>query len=276
MINNLEGNAFSDQPFFDRDFIKTNKIKSVEGNYSKKKDGDLVRSTNDFFKYEFDSLGNLSKTMEVRSDSGKKDTSFNYYIYDDKNLLITHKKTESGGLTSLNYQFDSLSQIIGIEQSRELLDVKGNVLQSISINKESIRYFQTDKGIKKVTYNNYGLPYMDEFTVRNEDGYKLEEIQKLRMASAEYKKKFIYNEKGLLAAIQTFYNNSENPVQEITFKYDHFGNIIEKKHFKEGIFIGELQIIYDNKTQLLGSTIEKMQGSNMMYILRFNVIKFYK
>ncbi len=275
MINNLEGNAFSDQPFFDRDFIKTNNIKSLEGLYSKKKDGDIVRSTNDFFKYEFDSLGNLSQTIQVRSNAGKKDTSFNYYIYNDNNQLITHKKTESGGLTALHYIFDSLSRITGIEQSRELLDLKGNVLQSISINKESIRYFKTDKGIKKVTYNNYGLPYMDEFTVWNEDGYKLEAIQKLRMASAEYKKKFIYNEKGLLAAIQTFYNYSENPVQEITFKYDHFGNIIEKKHFKEGIFIGELQIIYDNKTQLLGSTIEKMEGSNMMYILRFNTIKFY-
>jgi hypothetical protein len=117
---------------------------------------------------------------------------------------------------------------------------------------------------------------MDEFTIWNEDGYKLEELQKLRMASAEYKKKFIYNEKGLLSSIQTFYNNSESPVQETTFKYDHFGNIIEKKQFKEGIFLGELQIIYDNKTQLLGSTIEKMEGSNMMYILRFNTVKFYK
>lgn len=276
MINNLDGNAFTELPFFDNEFIKTNKIKSFEGQYSKKKDGDIVRSTSDFYKYEFDSLGNLVKTIHVKTDAGKKDTSYNFYIYNDRNLIITHKKSEGGGITSTYYQYDSINRIIGYNQSREILDTKGDVLQSISINKESIKYFPFDKGPRKVTYNNYGLPYMDEYTIWNEDGYKLEEIQKLRMASAEYKKKFFYNEKGLLASIRVHYNDSEKPVEETTFNYDHFGNLIEKKQFKEGIFIGELQIIYDNKTQLLGSTIERIEGTNMMSILRFNDIKFFK
>jgi hypothetical protein len=138
-----------------------------------------------------------------------------------------------------------------------------------------MKYFKIQTGNKKVTYNNYGLPYMDEYESWDSDGYKLEEVQKLRMGSTEYKKKFFYNEKGLLSTYAIHYNNSEKPVQEVQFKYDNFGNLIERKSFKEGIFIGELQIIYDNKTQLLGSTIEKLAVDNFMVILRYKEIQFY-
>ncbi len=276
MINNLSGDAFTDKPFFDLDFIKRNRIKSLEGNYSKKKDGDVVRSTNDFFKYTFDTIGNLISTIQVKSDLGKKDTTLNQYIYNENNLLIIHRKTENGGITAYHYQYDSLNRIISIEQKRDVLDLKGELTSSISINKETMKYFKIDNGFKKVTYNNYGLPYMDEFETWNADGYKLEEIQKLRMGSTEYKKKFFYNEKGLLSSWGKYYNNSEKPVQEAQFKYDSFGNIIERMNYSDGNFIGELQIIYDTKTQLLGSTVEKQAGGNLLIILRFKDIQFFK
>jgi hypothetical protein len=275
MINNLSGDAFTDKPFFDRDFIKRNRIKSLEGNYSRKKDGDIVRSTNDFFKYTFDTTGNLISTFQVKSDLGKKDTSVNYYVYNQKNLIIIHRKTERGGLTAYHYEYDSLNRIIAIEQNRDIVNLKGDVVSSISINKETLKYFNIESGFKKTTFNNYGLPYMDEFESWDADGYKLEEIQKWRMGSNQYNKKFFYNDKGLLSTWAIHYNNSEKPVQETQFKYDGFGNVIERKYFKEGIFIGELQIIYDNKTQLLGSTIEKLAGANYMVILRFKDIQFY-
>ena len=276
MIHNLSGDAFTDKPFFDRDFIKRNNIKSLEGQYSRKKDGDIVRTSNDLFKYSFDTTGNLISTFQVRSDLGKKDTSVNFYVYNEKNLVIIHRKTESGGLTAYCYQYDSLNRIISIEQKRDIVDANGQVLSSISINKETMKYFKIDAGFKKVTYNNYGLPYMDEYESWNADGYKLEEIQKLRMGATEYKKKFFYNERGLLSSWAIYYNDSEKPVQEAQFKYDNFGNVIERKNYSDTFFMGELQIVYDNKTQLLGSTIEKLAGSNLLLILRFKDIKFYK
>jgi hypothetical protein len=276
MINNLNGDAFTNKPFFDRDFIKKNRIKSMEGQYSRKKDGEVVKNTNDFFKYNFDTTGNLVSTIQVRSDFGKKDTSYNFYVYNNYNQLLIHRKTENGGLTAIHYSYDSLKRISSIEQKRDVISPEGNVLSSISINKETMKYFKNDYGMKKVTYNNYGLPYMDEFEKWNEDGYKLEETQKLRMGSTEYAKRFKYNEKGLLASTAIYYNNSESPVEETTFLYDGFGNVIERKTYKEGVFTGELQIIYDNKTQLLGSTIEKLAGSNTLIILRIKETQFYK
>lgn len=190
--------------------------------------------------------------------------------------MIIHRKTESGGLTSYHYQYDSLNRVISIEQKRDVLNSNGEMLSSISINKETMKYFKIQSGYKKVTYNNYGLPYMDEFETQNVDGYKLDETQKYRMGSTEYKKKFFYNDRGLLSSFATYYNNSENPVQESQFKYDNFGNVTERMNYSDGNFIGELQIIYDTKTQLLGSTIEKQAGSNLLLILRFKNIQFFK
>jgi len=276
MINNLSGNAFTDKPFFDQDFIKRNRIKSLQGNFSRKKDGDVVKSSSDFFEYKFDTTGNLISTFQLKSDFGKKDTILNHYIYNAANQLITHRKTENGGLTAYHYTYDSLNRLVSIEQKRDILNQNGQVVSSISINKETMKYFKIESGYRKVTYNNYGLPYMDEFESWDADGYKLEEIQKLRMGSGEYKKKFNYNEKGLLANWKIHYNNSEKPVKEALFKYDTFGNVIEIMYYNDGVFSGELQVIYDNKTQLLGSTIEKLAGSNLLLILRFKDIEFYK
>lgn len=275
MINNLSGEAFTDIPFFDSEFIKRNRIKSLEGTYSRKKDGDIVRPSNDFFKYTFDSSGKLVKSIQVKSDFGKKDTLLNFYEYNEYDLLSIHRKTETGGLTAYLYEYDSLKRIISIQQNRDIVSPEGQVLNSISINKETIRYFKLDSGFRKVTYNSYNLPYLDEYESWDTDGYKIEEVQKYRMGYSEYKKRFFYNEKGLLASWAIFYNDSEKPIKEVTFKYDHFGNVIEKKNFSDSVFTGELQIIYDNKTQLLGSTIEKIAGSNLLLILRFKDIQFY-
>ena len=80
----------------------------------------------------------------------------------------------------------------------------------------------------------------------------------------------------MLSSIAIYENNAPNPIEETIFKYDAMGNLIEKHTKRNGIFIKDLQIIYDNKTQLLGSTIEKLAGSNLLLILRFKDIEFYK
>jgi hypothetical protein len=275
MINNLSGDAFTDLPFFDSQFIKRNRIKSLEGNYSRKKDGDIVRSSNDFFKYTFDTTGNLINSIQVKSDFGKKDTILNFYVYNEKKLLSIHRKTENDGLTAYHYEYDSLNRIVAIQQNRDIVNADGQVLSTISINRETMKYFKIEDGYRKVTYNSYNLPYMDEYESWDSVGYKLEEVQKYRMGSSEYKKRFFYNEKGLLASWAIFYNDSEKPIKEVHFKYDNFGNVIERKNYGDSVFLGELQIIYDNKTQLLGSTIEKIAGSNLLLILRFKDIQFH-
>lgn len=275
MIYNLEGNAFTDIPYFDVNFIRVNKIKSISGSYSRKKDGDMIRNTNDVFEYKFDSLGYLISTFETKTENSKTDTLMNFYTYTNGGKISLHRKSEYGGISSFHYIYDSLNRMIYVENRRDVLGDSGKVLQSFLINNESMKYFPIESGWKKVIYNNYNLPYLEETEKRNTDGYLIETTQHMRMASSEYVKKYAYNEKGLLARISMFHSELVAPYEEWVFKYDNFGNVIEKHIYKNEKFTKDLQIIYDTKTQLLGSTIQKEANSNYMMILRFQNYKFY-
>jgi len=183
MIYNLEGNAFTDLPYFDVNFIRVNKIKSVSGNYSIKKDGDMIRNTNDIFEYKFDSLGYLISTFETKTVDSKTDTLMNFYEYTSDGKISLHRKSEYGGISSFHYRYDSLNRLIYVENRRDVLGDSGKVLQSFLINNESMKYFPIESGWKKVIYNNYNLPYLEETEKRNPDGYLIETTQRMRMAS---------------------------------------------------------------------------------------------
>ena len=275
MINNISGNAFTDAPYFDQKIILANKIKSIEGTFSRKKDGDIIRATNDVFNYKFDSLGRLESILQTKTDALKKDTTIQFYFYDSLNRLIMQRKTEFGGVSAYYFDFDSIGRVVKITQKRDVLDKFGNLKQSFLMNQEYKTYEQSSLGSKTIVSNNYNLPYKEEWEIRNADGYLLESIENFKMIELLKSKKYFYNEKGLLSSIAIYENNTPNPIEENIFKYDALGNLIEKHTKRNGIFIKDLQIIYDNKTQLLGSFIQREVASNLMYIVRFKDYKFY-
>ena len=185
------------------------------------------------------------------------------------------RKTEFGGVSAYYFDFDSIGRVVKITQKRDVLDKFGNLKQSFLMNQEYKTYEQSSLGSKTIVSNNYNLPYKEEWEIRNADGYLLESIENFKMIELLKSKKYFYNEKGLLSSIAIYENNSPNPIEENIFKYDALGNLIEKHTKRNGIFIKDLQIIYDNKTQLLGSFIQREVASNLMYIVRFKDYKFY-
>jgi hypothetical protein len=185
------------------------------------------------------------------------------------------RKTEFGGVSAYYFDFDSTGRVVKITQKRDVLDKFGNLKQSFLMNQEYKSYEETSLGSKTIVSNNYNLPYKEEWEIRNADGYLLESIENFKMIELLKSKKYFYNEKGLLSSIAIYENNAPNPIEETIFKYDAMGNLIEKHTKRNGIFIKDLQIIYDNKTQLLGSFIQREVASNLMYIVRFKDYKFY-
>lgn len=275
MINNISGNAFTETPFFDQELIFKNKIKSIEGNVSKKKDGDIIRPTGDVFRYKFDSLGRLESIFETRTVAGKKDSTLNFYFYDSLSRLIVHRKTEFSGISAYHYSLDTSGRIVKTVQTRDVLDKNGFIKQSYLINQEFITFQKNINGWKSVVSNNYNLPFKEEWDSINSDGYLLEHLEYYKMTDLLKRKKFFYNSRGLLAKISILENNDSIPTEEFIFQYDTFGNLIEKNTNRKTILVKDLQIIYDPKTQLLGSIIQREVASNTMYIIRFQNYKFY-
>lgn len=274
VLDNRNGEAFTDKPFFNQDFIRDNKVKKLNGTFTYKKMGQVLRPTEFKYVYEFNKNGQLISTYETRTDDGTVDTTWNKYEYDDESRLKIHRKTDLEGFATIQYTYDSLDRVIQEDFIRDI-DSNGVIVRSLSFNKESFKYAAYDKQLKRTRFNNYGLPYLDEFFNTNELGYLVERIERIKMTSTVYTYHYKYNEKGKLSAILKSNNRDEGYLEETKFKYDELGNLIEKHNYKKGIFTTDIQIIYNSKTKLLSSVITRQVSTNFMMILRFQDYEFF-
>lgn len=276
ILDNKNGTAFTDIPFFNVNFIKNNHIKTISGVYSVKKPGDVIRATNLKYVFHFDSLGRLHSTYETQNNNGIKDTVINIYQYNAKNLLKVHWRNDAHGYTATHYHYDTLDRIIGEEIKRDIIDKDGVIKQSILLNQESMKYENYSNQTKKTVYNSYHLPYVDVFFNYNEFGYLLEKEERYKMTSSTNKNTYSYDNKGYLASIKSSSSIDGTFDEEFYFKYDEFGNMYEKLTFKNGKQTSDIQIIYNTDTKFLSSVLTRDLGTNFIHILRFSEYEYYK
>jgi len=274
VLDNRNGEAFTDKPFFNQDFIRDNKVKKLNGTFTYKKMGQVLRPTEFKYVYEFNNNGQLISSYETRTDDGTIDTTWNKYEYDDEDRLMIHRKSDLEGFATIHYTYDSLDRVIQEDFIRDI-DSNGVIVRSLSFNKETFKYTDYDQQIKRTRFNNYGLPYLDEFFNTNELGYLVERIERIKMTSTVYTYHYEYNEKGKLSAILKSNNRDEGYLEETKFKYDDLGNLIVKHNYKKGVFTTDIQIIYNSKSKLLSSVITRQVSTNFMMILRFKDYEFF-
>ena len=271
MIVNQDGQAFDGNTFFNATFIKNNKIKTINGSYSFKKNGDLIRKVPGSYTYSFDKEGRLAAIEDLKWNGKKIDTLLNLYTYNSEGSLAALKKSEYGGITEQKMAYDSSGRLDKITNYRVLIDRSGNTVQKTEINSETIQY----NGDKSTKLNAYGLPYLIAYDVFDEYGYKIASIEKLKRSGTVTKKKYLYNNKGILETLESYYDKNIDPVETISFSYDTFGNITERLQKKMNILVNDLQVIYDTKTQLLYSIIRRNPSTNFMEIVRFTTYEYY-
>ena len=61
LIDNSLSNVFSDDPFFNSEIVKLNKLKSLHGDISTKKELSPIKSSGKNLHFEFDRQGNLKQ-----------------------------------------------------------------------------------------------------------------------------------------------------------------------------------------------------------------------
>ena len=276
MLDNSKGYAFTDKPFFNEEFIKTNKIKKLTGKYSLKKPGKVIQTTEYKYVFSFDTLGHLISTYETKIENGFKDTIINLYEYSKHNHLIVHWKNDSHGYTSNRYHYDSLNRVIAEEVTRDILGSNGKVEKSIVLNRETMKYDNYKNQTKKTIYNSYDLPYMEVYCNFNDDGYLLNTEERMKMTSNSNRFYYEYNDKGYMSAYKIGTPIEGKFEEEWFFKYDKFGQLYEKHTYKNGEHVTDLQIIYNDQTKLLSSVLTRDVRTNYIYILRFQNFEFYK
>jgi hypothetical protein len=274
MLDNRYGTAFTDKPFFNVDFIRENKVHKLNGKFTYKKPGDMMRETQYMYVYEFDSLGRLNTSFETRKDDGTVDTTWNVYVYNETNQLIEHKRGDGKGFTSTGYEYDEKGNQTKESYIREYIDSLG-IAQRTVLNSETMKYEYYDLQVKKTVYNNYELPYKYEIIKYNELGYLVEREERLIMTMSITTIKYTYNDRGYIASISSFEGSNMIPTEEFLYIYDDYGNLLEKHLYRNGVFTTEFVMIYNEKSKLLSYVLTRDVATNFIMILGLKDYEFF-
>ncbi|MFM8596150.1 MAG: hypothetical protein ACKOBN_03540 [Flavobacteriales bacterium] len=268
LIENQNGQAFTNTPFFNANIIAPLKIQSIEGFYTYKSAESTFKPSLDWCRYRFNENGQVIEHLEVLQKGKQKDSTLHQFAYHPNGQLAVHRYPAYGGAISEHFQYDSLKRLISISYYRD--QFKENLLNNpaaVLMRQETLMYHQNQ--VHNFTqFNQYKLPFMDVSLIFNQDGYLLEREQYYRMNQQSQKELFRYNEKGLLTE-KSLQTETTQEAETWNYRYDQWGNIIEVLHNKNKQVLNELQIIYDYKTGYLGSVIYKDLKSNQLKIIRF-------
>lgn len=279
MLDNSTGEAFTDAPFFNADFIQKNKISRISGSYTHKKVGDIIRESELIHVYEFDKQGRLAMTFETVEAKTGFDTLVTIYEYNTQGLLAALRKSDQYGFYAYHYAYDSIGRITREEFRRNLNKNESRI--DFELGKEFTVYYETssyqnyDGQEKRTFYNSYDQPYRDEITYTDQDGFINEKVDRLQRTSGIKKTTYKYNGNGWLDTLRIESNQAGKISRTYAYEYDDYANLSSKQVFKNGVHQTEFQVIYDRETMLLNYILTREISTNYITILKLDTYEFF-
>ena len=274
MLDNRECKVFTEDPFFNTQFIAQNKVKSMHGTLSTKKEMDLIRKGYLEYQYTFDRRGRLSSQFSAfGKPSNRIDTIVLSYDYSIDNLVTRRRKNDVHGFFSYDYEYE------GANRSKETYYRDENVGPSKNqfelgrrfiITSESFTYEKfSDKQEKRKFYNNYGRVYKEEITYYNDLGYKVEIESRFIITNKRSNIKFEYDEKGRVSKRTEKYDITKPSNYVSTYAYDEVGNLIEENKYRDGKHVSIEQFLYDGR-MLISASVSKDIPTNLITIIKYD------
>jgi hypothetical protein len=279
MLDNSKGEAFTDRPYFNEDFVRNNKIKAINGRFTVKKVGDILRDTDLIKNFEFDEKGRLTRTFETTQGAFGKDTVVQLYEYDEKSRLKVIRMTDKHGFYATHYEYDDEDRVVRKELRRNLNAHKD--LSNFELGKEFIvtfelsSYVKFDNQVKRTIRNSFDIPFKETIYYYDEHGVLVKEKDRIIRTSATTTKEYFYNEKGYMDSIAISSPKSQVKAKNYSYKYDDFDNLEVMEYYKDGVNTTEHQIIYDHKTALLKYILVKEVSTAYITILTIDEVEFF-
>lgn len=269
MIDPKRGEPFSDQPFFDDEFVNWQKIKSLKGNFIYMSSDGAIRSTTYTLCFEFDTLGRLSYQYETCKDDGTKDTTWNYYAYNEKSQLIAH--TNCYGQSCKSNQF--------IWDEKDFVKIKQELIYEPEINpklvyRDSIDTKISDEYIFHNYYNNSGGLYLIEETHIDYMKRPLSKSKRYVNTSEVWNEDYLYNTSGKLLEIKSYKGIDTLIYTKQNYEYNDLGNLLKYSIVENGHVIKETEFLY-NEIGILESLITQNYKLGLVTLIRFSDISFY-
>lgn len=279
MILNSNCQAFTDQAYFNPDFIKRNKIKSISGKTSSKRENDIIRDQDLVQYFEFDTEGRVVKQMYSHHSFGyRTDTTTIIFTYDEKGRLITRRQNDNYSFYSYNYTYDSLGNVIKETYCRDEncgpSKKEFKLGAQYEIISESYKYVVKDGKKIKQYFNNFGKQYQERVFEYNSLNYLMSEKMYYTLTGRQTMEvKYEYSEQGF--CISKTESNTDGVKVITAYDYDKLGNLTDHEYFMDETQITHRELIYDKTTMLLNATLTKDIRSNVITIVRFSYEFYY-
>jgi hypothetical protein len=270
IILNDKCQAFTDQAYFNPEFIKRNKIRSIHGSISSKRTKDIIRDLGLVQNFDFDREGRVIKQMYSHHSFGyRTDTTTIIFIYDEKGRLKTRRQNDNFSFYSYNYEYDSAGNVIKETYCRDencgpsKYEFKlGNQYEIIS---ETFKYSIKDRKRIKRYFNNFGKEYQQLESEYNTLNYLMDEKMFYSITSRQTMEiKYEYNEQGF--CISRTERPVEGPKLILAYEYDKQGNLLEFDNFVDEEQITHKELLYDKGTMLLNAVLSKELRTDIITI----------
>jgi hypothetical protein len=269
MIDPKKGGPSSDKPFFDDEFIKWQQIKSIKGSIIYMlADGSIV-NTNDNLVYAFDNEGRLIQHYETTHDVGSKDTTWNFYEYDEQSRLVEHKKCFGKNCSSYQEEFDD-NGFITIKQEINIDNAGKNTL----IYRDSLLTFYNDTLLIQKYFNNSGAYFCTEETQLDYMKRPISISKRYFYSSEIWYETNAYNNEGKLSQKIIFDGAHSSPTEKVNYSYDSIGNLLKQEFLKNEKLYKETEFLCNEKG-VLESIISQDYEQGKVSIIRFSEINFY-
>ena len=105
MLKNEDANVLSEEPFFNENFIKSVRLKSLVGIVSTKRELGAIKSSSKRNNFLFDKNGYLYGHYKTKISHSKRDTNFIFYEYNLDGNMVVKRYSDSYGFYSYSYKY---------------------------------------------------------------------------------------------------------------------------------------------------------------------------
>ena len=296
------------EPAFNREFIKSSRIKTITASVVDKPDGEIIRDKGLAQVYTFDLDGNLTRhhyneitALEkteteipavhnkrgrvVKKSFTKVDFQYQYdtlgteYFYTTSGYVVMKRVCKGDFYNTTYYEYFGDGLV-----SRQIVCKETNIakagdafklgVQTI-LSEEKFEYENlTPNQVKKRFLNDEGKPYKQGI-INYADGKIIDESYQFLTGFIRSNVYYKYDDNGRLIERITTDNSSGLTTEKTTFDYYPNGNVNSEKRFKNGIQTEELIYLYDADKRLLLSQAARNILKSSIKIIKYEY-EFYR
>lgn len=252
--------AFGTFPYLNPTEIQQQGLSQLRGKIYTKMPGEMIKETNGYIQFQFDSLGQTIYMLSYRPHRSFKDSIIHRFVY-DHGLLIEHYAERCNDYSKTFYMFNQ--KILESTEERIGLKKQGEELVT-----NRLDYLYTNEAFKQTTDIHYhgGLAYKKQVNLLDSLGrvFEVNEIESL--TDDTITTQYLYNDNNQVVQKTV---TDQNKVLTYIYTYQEDRQLSAVKTYRNMITQSEIQILYHRGSTQLNAILSLDSNTKLLEIIRF-------